>query len=74
MIGREDRFSGNKWKEFEVHIENFGILRWEIDEPSSSVDFFDLTIEIKDGMIIFKTYQMPVNLYQYINSNSENSP
>ena len=55
LIGGEDRLSTNKWKTFQADINNFGILRWEVDKPSSRVDFLGLTINIKDGTVVSKT-------------------
>ena len=48
----------------------FGFLKWEFNEPASSVDFLDLTITIKNGKIVTKTYQKPNNAYQYIPPHS----
>ena len=70
LIGGGDGFSPNEWKEFEADIDNFGIPWWEVDEPSSRVDFLKITMKIKDGTIIPKTYQKPINPYQYITPNS----
>ena len=43
---------------------------WTLDDPSSSVGFLDLAITINDGSIVTRTRQRPINLYQYITSNS----
>ena len=59
------------WQRFKQDVNSFGILTWEIDEPSTSVDFLDLTISIsQDGNITTKTYQKAMNLYQYIPPHS----
>ncbi|EJK68823.1 hypothetical protein THAOC_09967 [Thalassiosira oceanica] len=40
------------WESFKRDVNKFGILTWEIDEPSTSVDFLDLTISISpDGRL-----------------------
>ena len=45
------------WQAFKRDINDFGILTWEICEPSSSADFLDLTISIeRDGSLTTKTY------------------
>ena len=43
-------------------IDDFGILKWNVEDPSLSVDFLDLTLTIEDGNIVSKTYQKPLNL------------
>ena len=59
---------------FKADINNFGILKWKIDEPSLQVDYLDLTLQIVDGHIQTKTYQKPINLYQYITPSSAHPP
>ena len=54
-----------------VHdFNDFGILKWECDEPRQSVDFLDLTITIVNGRIVTKTYQKKNNPYLYIPPHS----
>ena len=49
----------------------FGLLEWDVTEPSKSADFLDLTIGIeKDGSIVTKTYVKPMNLHLYIPPDS----
>ena len=59
------------WEQFKIDTNNFGILTWEFEEPSNSIDFLDLTISIEGNRITTKTYQKALNLYQYIPSTSE---
>jgi len=58
------------WEGFSTSLNSFGLLRWDIDEPSSSIDYLDLTITIKDRRIITRTYQKEMNLYQYLPPHS----
>ena len=58
------------WEDFGSSLNSFGLLRWDIDEPSNSVDYLDLTITIKDRRIITRTYQKEMNLYQYLPPHS----
>jgi hypothetical protein len=37
-------------------------------------DFLDLTLEIKNGHIVMKTYEKPTNLFLYIPLTSAHSP
>ena len=63
------------WQAFKRDINDFGILTWEICEPSSLADFLDLTISIEqDGSLTTKTYQKAMNLYQYIPPQSAHTP
>ena len=55
-------------------MDNFGMLTWEVNYPSTIVDYLNVTLEIENGKIISKTYQKPINLYQYITPNSAHPP
>ncbi|KAL7523454.1 hypothetical protein ACHAWF_000528 [Thalassiosira exigua] len=59
---------------FQEDINSFGILEWNIDEPSKQVDFLDLTLCIDCDRILTKTYQKPINLYRYITPTSAPPP
>lgn len=68
---------GATFEEFRKVTNNFGILTWEFDTPSRSVNSLDLTINIsKDSRIATKTYQndLNLNLYQYIMLSSNHAP
>ncbi len=58
------------WEDFGSSLNSFGLLRWDIGEPSSSVNYLNLTITIKDHRIITCTYQKEMNLYQYLPPHS----
>ena len=49
------------WDELCLDYNKFGILKWEIMKPKSAVDFFELTLKIKNGCITTMTYQKPNN-------------
>ena len=49
LVGGEDGFSENEWRQFEVDSDDYDIFKWDVNEPSSSINFLDLTIEIEDG-------------------------
>ena len=66
--------SGPLWEEFKRDISSFGKLTWTFVEPSSSVDFLDLTVTIEQGRIVTKTFQKALNLYQYISPQSNHPP
>lgn len=62
--------------ETQVDTNNFGILSWEFEAPSISVDFPDITLTIEDHRITTKTFQKRLNLYlyQYVMRSSNHSP
>ena len=57
------------WDAFKSDLK-LGILTWEVNEPSSLVDFLDMTLFIVDGHIETCTYQKPMNLYLYLSPSS----
>ena len=64
-----------EFEQFKADTNNYGILTWEFEEPTTSVDFLDLTISIDHRRrITTKTYQKPLNLYQYIPPMSAHPP
>ena len=56
------------WSSFCNDVDTFGVLTWDIKDQklSSSVDFLDLTLSIKDNKIVSRTFQKKMNLYLYI--------
>ena len=62
------------WDNFCSNLNSFGKLRWDIDKPSSSVDYLDLTITIHNRRIVTRTYQKEMNLYQYLPPHSSHPP
>ena len=63
-----------KWKKFEQDLNNFWILKWELEDPCQQLDYLDVTLTLKDGKISSKSYQKPTSLYQYICPNSAHPP
>ena len=74
LVGGEDGISEEEWEKFKYDIDELEILKWNITDLSLSVDSLDLTLTIKHGNIVSKTYQKPLNLYQYICPNSAHPP
>ena len=61
-LGSLERFN-----ELKEDINDFGILRWKVEEPSNQGIFLDLVISISpEGTVSTKTYQKPMNLYLYL--------
>ena len=57
---------GTSWTDFKHDINDFGVLTWETEEPSTSVNFLDMTLTIVEDRIEFRTYQKDMNLYLYL--------
>ena len=50
-------------------------LTWDVEEPSDSVDFLDLTVTLdENGTVTTKTFQKDVNTYLYRTPNSCEPP
>jgi hypothetical protein len=63
------------WDSFRKDVDDFGKLRWEVEERSREVNFLDLTITINDSnRIETRTYQKPMNLYLYLHHASAHPP
>jgi hypothetical protein len=59
------------WKEFQADMNGWHGLEWVFTEPSSSVNFMDLTISIvDDGKLETTLFEKPMNLYLYIPPHS----
>ena len=43
-----DRDDPDAWNRFKADVDDFGSLRWEVEERSREVNFLDLTITIND--------------------------
>ena len=42
------KYSKEKWDIFKKDINNVSILKWNVEDPSISVDFLDLTLTIEN--------------------------
>jgi len=56
----------SNWESFKTHLNQFGKLQWNIEEPVYSTTFLDLTLTIQGHKIVSSTFQKPMNLYLYI--------
>jgi hypothetical protein len=54
------------WLEFKSTLNQFGTLKWNINNLSHSTTFLDLQLTIEGNKIKTKTFQKPMNLYLYI--------
>ena len=62
------------WEDFKNETNTFDILEWEFEEPSTKVNFLDLTISLENNKISTKTFQKAMNLYQYLSPRSNHPP
>ena len=51
-VGGEDGLLANELDVFKQDIDNFGTLRWKVQDPKLNVDFSDPTFTIQDGIIV----------------------
>ena len=62
------------WNHFQRRLNDFHNLEWETSPRSTSVDFLDLTISIRNHSIHTTLYSKPLNLYLYIPPRSAHPP
>jgi len=62
------------WENFKEDLNNWGSLKWKIENPSKKTVFLDLEISIQGNTITTKTYQKDMNLYLYIPPLSVHPP
>jgi len=58
--------SETEWLEFKKRLNQFGTLKWNIEELTKNTNFLDLQISIKDNKMHTTTFQKDMNLYTYI--------
>ena len=62
------------WEELQQDL-SFGKMTWTIEQPKKETNFLDLTITIQDTKeITHKTYEKPLNLHNYLPTNSAHPP
>ena len=69
LFGGDDQLTADGWNKFKEDIDNYGILRWNVEEPSLKVDYLDLPIQLENGHFVTQTYKKPIILYQYLAPN-----
>ena len=74
LVGSKDGLSKEGLEDFKDDIGDFGILKWNVEDPSLGVNFLDLTLTINYDNNVSKNYQKWLNLYQFIYPNSAHSP
>ena len=71
-MGGEDGMNDNEVDNLIQDLDTFGqgILTWDADKPSNTVDYLDITIKIDNGMVSTRTYRKPLNTYSYLPPHS----
>jgi hypothetical protein len=54
------------WERLKITLNNWGSLKWKVQDPSLQVQFLDLNIKKENASISFETFQKSMNLYLYI--------
>jgi hypothetical protein len=54
------------WNMFKQQLNNWGSLKWVIEELSVKTHFLDSNIQIINSRLVTSAYQKPLNLYLYI--------
>lgn len=62
------------WATFKETLNNWGSLRWKIQEPKEEAVFLDLNVQLKGSSILTSTFQKTMNLYLYIPLLSAHPP
>ena len=52
LAGREDGYSNENLDSFKDDINGFGILKWNVEDSSLSVDSLDLTLTIEARPVV----------------------
>ena len=56
-LGDDDGMSADELEQFESDLDDFGILTWDMEQPTKSVDFLDLTVTIDSGKVSARTFR-----------------
>ena len=67
LFGGDNGLSIDAWNKFKEDIDNYDILRRNVEEPLLKVGYLDLTNQLENGHFVTQTYQKPIHLYQYLN-------
>ena len=49
LIGGDYGLSADEWNPFKEDVDNYGTLRWNLDEPSLAVNYLYLAIKFENG-------------------------
>jgi len=68
------RDQAETWNSFKHELDNWGKLKWVVEEPSLHTNFLDLSLHLNGSTITTSTYQKSMNLYLYIPPSSSHPP
>ena len=63
-----------QWADFKQAMNSAPGLVWEFTEPSTQVDFMDMTIKIENNRLTTTLFEKPLNLHLYIPPHSAHPP
>lgn len=66
MVHENEAQDAANWEAFQQDMDGLDGLKWVSKKPSTSINFMDLTITIKNGCIETTIYKKEQNLYLYI--------
>ena len=61
-------------KDVKHDLNDFGRLKWTVENPAMLADFLDVSLTIQDGRIVSRTHQKKLNLYLYLAGSSAHTP
>jgi len=63
-----------QWQAFQDAMNSNTGLTWKFSPRTNRVDFLDLTVTVKEGIITTTLYEKPLNLHLYIPPHSAHAP
>jgi hypothetical protein len=69
-----DKDKISTWNDFKKELNNWGHLKWVIEDPSSKTTFLDLNLNLNGSSVTTSTFQKELNLYLYIPPASSHPP
>jgi hypothetical protein len=62
------------WNNFKTRMNEFGILIWDVEEPTNSVNYLDVTLQIRNKRVDSRLFEKSMNLYLYLPPHSNHPP
>ena len=69
----DEQTNRRKWNSLCDDINGYHDLKWETEEPTTSVTFMDLALAIDNGAITTNLHEKELNLYLYMPPHSNHS-
>jgi hypothetical protein len=62
------------WNQFKNRMNEFGVLIWDVEEPTNSVNYLDVTLQIRNRRVDSRLFEKSMNLYLYLPPHSNHPP